>query len=156
MLQIRPAEPYDAAPITEILNDVGVTQVAAEPDALTRQRLREAIEATDAGTHDVFVADHREDGVIGFAAVNWTWNLRQGIDGLVSDLFVRSDRRGEGAGSALLDRIKREASARDCWRLVLYSGRGGDAYARSFYPKQGFREHDELATFTLPVPPEGL
>ena len=156
MLQIHHADPYDAAPIAEILDDVGVTQVVAEPDALTRQRLRAAIGEADGGAHDVFVAELDGEGVIGFAAVNWTHNLRQGIDGLISDLFVRSDMRGEGAGSALLRRVKEEACTRGCGRLVLYSGRGGDAYARDFYPKQGFEEHDELATFMLQVPPEGV
>ena len=155
MLHIRHADPYDAAPIAEILDDVGVMQVVAEPDALTRQRLRRAIEAAADGAHDVFVAEDPDNGVIGFAAVNWTHTIRQGVDGLISDLFVRSDRRGNGAGSALLDRVKREACERGCARLVLYSGRGGDAYERAFYPKQGFHEHDELATFMMPVPPEG-
>ena len=154
MPTIRHADALDAAPIARILDDVGVTQVVAEPEALTRQRLRSAIEAAEDGAHDVFVAEDPEDGVVGFVAVNWTHTLRQGVDGLISDLFVRSDRRGNGAGSALLERVKAEACTRGCARLVLYSGRGGDAYERAFYPKQGFEEHDELATFMLPVPPE--
>lgn len=156
MLQIRPAEPTDAAAIADILDDVGVTQVVAEPDALTRQRLADAIRSAEHGAHDVFVAEPDGGGVVGFVAVNWTHNLRQGIDGLISDLFVHRAKRGNGAGSALLDRVKEEAGRRGCSRLVLYSGRGGEAYARDFYPKQGFREHDELACFLLPVPPEGL
>lgn len=154
MPQIRPAEPIDAGAIAEILDDVGVTQVVAEPDALTRQRLADAIRNAETGAHDVFVAEGEDAGVIGFVAVNWTHNFRQGIDGLISDLFVHNERRGHGAGSALLDRVKLEARRRGCSRLVLYSGRGGDAYERGFYPKQGFREHDELACFMLPIPPE--
>ena len=156
MVQIRPADPFDAQPIAEILEDVGVLQALAEPDALTRQRLRHTIEATHEGPHDVFVAEDAGGEVIGFAAVNWTVNVRQGTDGLLSDLFVRSERRGEGAGTALLNRVKREAGARGCGRLVLYSGRDGDAFERGFYPKQGFRMHDELATFMMQVPPEGF
>ncbi|NBC96762.1 MAG: GNAT family N-acetyltransferase [Deinococcus-Thermus bacterium] len=154
MLNVRHADPFDAAQVAEILDDVGVLQAAAEPEALTRQRLRGQIERTEAGDHDVFVAEREDVGVIGFAAVSWTQNLRMGVDGLVSDLFVRSDVRGEGAGSALIDRVKREARARGCARLLLYSGREGDAYERSFYPKMGFAEHDELAFFILPVPPD--
>lgn len=155
MLEVRPADPFDAAPIAEILDDVGVTQVVAEPEALTRQRLRSQIERAAGDAHDVFVAEHDERGVIGFAAVSWTQNLRMGLDGLLSDLFVRSDARGEGAGTALVERVKREAARRGCARLVLYSGRGGDAYERDFYPKAGFDEHDELACFMMPIPPEG-
>jgi GNAT superfamily N-acetyltransferase len=155
MLHVRPADPYDAAPIAEILDDARVMQVVAEPDALTRQRVRAQIAGAEDGAHDVFVAEREDLGVIGFAAVNWTQNLRLGVDALVSDLFVRSDARGEGAGSALIDRVKDEAASRGCARLVLYSGRGGRAYERDFYPKQGFAEHDELACFMLPVPPDG-
>ncbi len=156
MLEVRPADPFDAAPIADILGDVGVTQVVAEPEALTRQRVRAQIELAEHGAHDVFVAEHPERGVIGFAAVSWTQNLRMGTDALLSDLFVHSGARGEGAGTALVERVKREAAARGCARLVLYSGRGGDAYERDFYPKQGFDEHDELACFMMPVPPEGV
>lgn len=167
MLHVRPADPFDAAEIAEILEDARVMQVLAEPDALTRQRLREQIAAAEDDALDVFVAERTPDGdgrdgdargedVVGFAAVNWTQNLRLGVDGLVSDLFVHSGARGEGAGTALLGRIKAEAAARGCARLMLYSGRGGEAYERDFYRKQGFDEHDELAFFLLPVPPERL
>ncbi|MDZ7800891.1 MAG: GNAT family N-acetyltransferase [Trueperaceae bacterium] len=153
MIHVRPADPFDASDVAEILDDAGVLQVVAEPDALTRQRLRAQIEATEEEPHDVFVAERSREGVVGFAAVNWTHNLRHGRDALVSDLFVHSRARGNGAGSALLARIRQEASRRGCVRVVLYSGREGDAYERDFYPKQGFEEHDELALFTLPVPP---
>lgn len=155
MIQVRPAEPFDAADVADILDDAGVFQVVAEPEALTRQRLRAQIEAAEEDPHDVFVAETRGEGVVGFAAVNWTHNLRHGRDAWVSDLFVHSRARGNGAGSALLARVRREAARRGCLRVVLYSGREGDAYERAFYPKQGFEEHDELALFTLPVPPGG-
>lgn len=154
-LPVRPADPFDAAAIAAILADVGVTQVAAEPEPLTRQRVRRAIEDAGEGPSDVLVAQEGDD-VVGFVAVSWTHNLRQGVDGLVSDLFVRSDRRGCGAGTALVERVKRDAAARGCQRLVLYTGRRGEAYARGFYPKLGFEEHPELACFLLPIPPEGL
>lgn len=155
MTHVRHADPFDAACIADILGDVGVLQVAAEPEALTRQRLRAQIEAAEHEAHDVFVAEQDEGGLVGFAAVNWTHNLRHGRDALVSDLFVHSRARGNGAGTALLARIKHEAARRGCLRVVLYSGREGDAYERGFYPKQGFEEHDELAFFAMPVPPGG-
>lgn len=154
-MQVRPADTRDAAAIAAILADVGVTQVAAEPEPLTRQRIRGAIADAEEGRHDVLVAEQGED-VIGFVAVNWTHNLRQGVDGLVSDLFVRSDRRGCGAGTALVETVRHQAAERGCQRLVLYTGRDGEAYARSFYPKLGFDEHPELACFLMPIPPEGM
>lgn len=151
---VRRADPRDAVGIASILEEVGVTKLLAEPDALTRQRLRAAIDAADDERHTVLVAE-TEGAVVGFLAVHWTHNFRQGIDGFVSDLFVRADRRGEGAGTALVDAARRQAAQIGCQRLVLFNGKNSEAYARGFYPKLGFREHDELACFILELPPEG-
>lgn len=153
-VSVRPADPFDAEPIADILEEIGVTKLLAEPDPLTRQRLREAIAVADDTDHTVLVAE-LEGRVSGFIAVHWTHNLRQGIDGFVSDLFVASDLRGAGAGTALIDAIKRIAHARGGQRLVLFNGKNSEAYARGFYPKLGFAEHDELACFILELPPEG-
>ncbi|MEX2501909.1 MAG: GNAT family N-acetyltransferase [Trueperaceae bacterium] len=172
MLHVRPADPSDAAAVAAILADARMLQVLAEPEALTRQRLRDQIRATEHGAHEVFVAERSpgqdrsaksDDGaerdedrgreVVGVVAVNWTHNLRLGVDGLVSDLFVASRARGEGAGTALLDHVKRRASRIGCTRLLLTSGKEGKAYERDFYPKQGFEEHHELACFLAPVKP---
>ena len=149
---IRDADRRDVEPIGAILEEIGVTKLLAEPDALTRQRLRHAIVSADDTTHSVLVAEC-EGEVIGFLAVHWTHNFRQGIDGFVSDLFVRSDRRGAGGGTLLVAEAKRRAAARGCQRLVLFNSRRSEAYDRSFYPKLGFTEHDELACFILELPP---
>lgn len=153
-LHVRPATPLDAEPIADILTEIGVTKLLAEPDALTRQRLRDAIRAADGLHHTVLVAEQRGE-VVGFVAVHWTHNFRQGVDGFVSDLFVRSDRRGNGSGTALVRAVERAAAERGCQRLVLLNGKGGEAYQRGFYPKLGFDEHDELACFVRELPPEG-
>lgn len=152
---VRPADPRDAAEIAAILEEIGVTKLLAEPDPLTRQRLRAAIGAADDLNHTVLVAE-REGEVIGFVAVHWTHNFRQGVDGFVSDLFVRSDRRGGGGGTALVREVERRAAAVGCQRLILFNGKESEAYARGFYPKLGFTEHDELACFIRELPPEGF
>lgn len=151
---VRGADPRDAPSIAAILEEVGVTKFLAEPDALTRQRLREALAAADDVRHTVLAAECGGE-VIGFLAVHWTHNFRQGIDGFVSDLFVLSDHRGEGGGSALIEAARRRAAQVGCGRLVLFNSRHSEAYARDFYPKLGFTEHDELACFILELPPEG-
>ncbi len=169
MPRVRPAEPSDAAAVAAILEDARMLQVAAEPEPLVRSRLRRQIEAADAGAHEVYVAERDDavaapgaaigggpDAVVGFVAVNWTQNLRLGTDGLISDLFVAAGARGEGAGTALLERVARRARQLGCHRLLLTSGREGEAYARGFYPRRGFEEHEELACFVAQVPPEEL
>jgi GNAT superfamily N-acetyltransferase len=151
---VRDADRYDAEAIAAILEEIGVTKLLAEPDPLTRQRLRDAITTADAVRHTVLVAV-LHGRVIGFIAVHWTHNFRQGVDGFVSDLFVRSDHRGGGGGTALIAEAKRRAASRGSQRLVLFNGKASEAYARGFYPKLGFTEHEELACFILELPPEG-
>lgn len=153
MLDVRPADPFDAAPIAAILEDARIVMAAAEPEALVRQRIRHEIETAGDAERDIFVAEHEERGVVGFATVDWIRDLRLGPGGLLSDLFVHGSARGQGAGSALLERVESEARARGCARLVLHTGRTGEAYDRGFYAKKGFEEQEDLATFTRPLPP---
>jgi GNAT superfamily N-acetyltransferase len=155
MLHVRPADRTDAAPLAAILEDARITSAVAEPEALVRDRVRREIAACEEAERDIFVAEHAERGVLGFATVDWTRDLRVGPSGLLSDLFVHSAARGEGAGSALLARVEREARARGGTRLLLHTGRTGEAYERGFYAKKGFAEEPHLATFTRPLPPDG-
>lgn len=153
MLDVRPADPLDAAPIAAILEDARIVQAVAEPEALVRQRIRQEIETAHRAERDIFVAEHDAHGVVGFATVDWIRDLRVGPGGLLSDLFVHGSARGRGAGSALLERVEAEARARGCARLVLHTGRSGEAYDRGFYAKKGFEEQEDLTTFTRPLPP---
>lgn len=153
---IREAQPSDAHAIAEVLVDTGFTQVCAEPEPLTRQRLRETIEQEKHDPrHSILVAEG-ESGVTGFIAVNWLESMRYGSEGHISDLFIHSDCRGNGAGTELVEAAKKEARERSCQRLLLLNGKGGESYERGFYPKRGWEEHEEMACFMLHLPPESL
>ncbi len=140
--------------MADILHGAFVTKMASEPDALTRQRLRAQIDPDNPGT-DVLVAEHPERGVLGVVTINWTDNLRLGLDAFIADLFVHEDARGEGAGSALVDAAKNRAARAGAVRVLLYTGRSGPAASRAFYEKQGFERRDDVAVYLMHVPPGG-
>jgi GNAT superfamily N-acetyltransferase len=76
-------------------------------------------------SHRVVVA-HDESGIVGFLAAT---------DDSVGQLYVRVDRIGEGIGSVLLGRAKRESSG----RLWLYTF-ARNHRALAFYARHGFVE----------------
>ncbi|MDQ3458564.1 MAG: GNAT family N-acetyltransferase [Deinococcota bacterium] len=159
---IRPARAGDAAAIARILRGDACPHVLSETPERTRARVREGLLfcGRDEG-HTVFVAENGKGRAAGFVAVAWTRNLRFGIYGLVSELFVHSRWRGQGLGSRLLDAVKAEARRRGCQRL-LYS-KDGDPQRRGFYAKRFGRERGDAAFFVFhlnlegdPLPPGAL
>jgi hypothetical protein len=59
---------------------------------------------------------------------------------------VRQRDRSAGAGSALLDEVRRRALLKGCSRLSLLNGRQGEAYRRGFYANRHWKER-EMANF---------
>jgi GNAT superfamily N-acetyltransferase len=75
--------------------------------------------------------------------------LFQKPEGYVSELFIRSDASGHGAGTALLEAIKHEAHARGCCRLTLVNLKDRASYQRRFYEKKGWTERPNAVRFVL-------
>lgn len=78
--------------------------------------------------------------VVGYTAVYWLNYLFSLPEGYVSELFVRSDASGRGVGTALLERVEREAKARGCRRLTLVNLKDRESYRRGFYASRGWAE----------------
>ncbi|MBN1887452.1 MAG: GNAT family N-acetyltransferase [Thermoflexales bacterium] len=98
--------------------------------------------------HSVYVAESVQGGVVGYASVHWLpYLFLLGPEGYVSELFVKTEARGQGVGSQLLDVIKAEAQARGCTRLALLNNRQRESYQRGFYAKCGWQERTHMATF---------
>jgi ribosomal-protein-alanine acetyltransferase len=72
--------------------------------------------------------------VRGYACLNTVAGL-----GDVQMIAVRSDRRGEGIGTALLDRLLATATDRGCREVFLYV-RADNPRARELYRRTGFTE----------------
>jgi len=62
----------------------------------------------------MWVADHPEDGVVGFAGL-----VLEGRSGEVHPIVVTAARRGQGIGRALLERVGEEARKRSLRQLTI-------------------------------------
>lgn len=119
-LIIRPAQPDDADLIHRLI--VGLAVYEREPDAVeaTPESIRAQIESSPP-PFECLIAELGDDSAadpVGFALFfsNYsTWKGKTGI--YLEDLFVLPDRRGTGAGKALLASLAQIAVERGCARL---------------------------------------
>ena len=88
----------------------------------------------------IWVADQREEGVIGFVGL-----IMDGRAGRVDPIVVSAARRGRGVGRGLVAKVADEASRRGLARLTVSPGARDDAALRSLHAA-GF---DTVATVTL-------
>ncbi len=116
MLNIRPATAVDAALLMRFIRELAVYEKAEHEVMATEADLR----------RDLFGPDSRVEALIcewdgepiGHAIffMNYsTWLGRYGI--FLEELYITPDRRGNGAGKALLKRVAEIAVARDCGRF---------------------------------------
>jgi ribosomal protein S18 acetylase RimI-like enzyme len=132
-VSVRPAEPSDAARVTELLAALGRPAVADDAGA---QHAVFAQHVAD-GTCAIFVAEEAGAtvGVVSLwfrARLNWTTP-----EAWVPDLYVDPAFRRRGHARALLDACVDLARRRGCHRLVLESGHQR-AEAHRLYEAYGF------------------
>lgn len=60
--------------------------------------------------------------------------------GLIEDVFVAEEKRGQGVGSKILREIVAEAKQQGCYKLIANS-RHANIQAHKFYEKTGFKKH---------------
>ena len=96
----------------------------------------------------LFVAEI-DNRVVGYAAVYWLHPMFSAREGYVSELFIRSDASGHGAGTALLDAVKTAAIARGCQRLTLVNLKDRESYQRGFYASRGWEEKSNTVRFAF-------
>jgi GNAT superfamily N-acetyltransferase len=153
-IKTRKAVETDMPAIAEILRELGFfARINAEPAAATEQRVRHHFDLCCRNDdHSIYVAENDRDEVVGYAAVHWLpYLLLSGLEGYVSELFVRPSAQGQGVGTLLLDVMKEEGEARGCSRLSLLNMRNRDSYRRGFYKKAGWQEREHAANFVLPL-----
>lgn len=99
-------------------------------------------------SHAVFVALAPDGEVVGYASVHWLpYLIHAGPEGYVSELFVGEPSRGAGLGTRLLEAVEAAARERGCVRLQLLNFRTRASYLRGFYPKVGWLERPDGASF---------
>jgi ribosomal protein S18 acetylase RimI-like enzyme len=84
----------------------------------------------------------RDDGIVGFV----TFDIQTGVfeqdcaRGIVENIFVRPERRGEGIGSALLAAAERRLTARGI-DVISLEVMADNETAREFYRRAGYAPH---------------
>jgi GNAT superfamily N-acetyltransferase len=148
-VHVRDARTDDAPAVDGVLRSFGWFDHLDEmPTADTQARIADTIaRCSSAGDNTLLVAESHGGEVVGCLFVHWLPNLIFGGEGYVSELFVRLEARGRGAGSGLLEAAKRLGVERGCLRLTLFNRKERESYQRGFYPKQGWVERDDAALF---------
>src|SRR5579872_5688077 len=113
---IRPAQPEDVPTLVELINELADYERAAGEVQLVPADLHEALfSPAPAAFAHVAVDEGRVVGMAVWFLTFSTWTGRQGI--WLEDLVIRTDRRGQGYGRALLAELARIALERGYARL---------------------------------------
>lgn len=149
-IRVRNIGAQDVVQVAELLEEIGWFEFfKKEPIAAASERVKSHIEQCRADdSHSAFVAETLDGEIVGYVSVHWLpYLFLQGLEGYVSELFVRESARGQGIGRELLQTIEIEAKARGCVRLSLINLRNRESYMRQFYVKAGWEERPEAANF---------
>ena len=147
MSLIRPAQPHDAAAILRLIHELALFE--REPDAVknTEAELSSHLFGPEPRVHAHVVEQDGE--VLGFALWFLTYSTWEGTHGIhLEDLYVKPDRRGSGAGRALLTELARIARDRGYAR-VEWSVLDWNEPAIGFYTRIGATPMDGWTTYRL-------
>ena len=156
MMNIRNAEPRDAAGIAAVVHSIkDLDAIAGDSIGATTDKIRENLNGVNsASSSAVLVAESEDGSILAYCAVHWVPLLfLPGGEAYVTELFVREHDSGKGIGSQLLDEVVALATRQGCSRISLLNGRLGQSYRRQFYAKRGWVERSEMANFILPLKP---
>jgi GNAT superfamily N-acetyltransferase len=115
--------------------------VGAEPE-LGLAKARRVFDAlASVQGHDIYVAES-EEGVVGTFALIFIDGLAHGARcfGLVEDVVVATDARGQGIGKAMMRFAMQRCAERRCYKLALSSHLRREE-AHRFYEGLGFAQH---------------
>lgn len=146
-IDIRAAERDDLPAILSLFaqTDMDGEAVLALEDALP---IFERIQQPPDHTMYVAVRDGEIIGTFTLLVVQQLTH-RGARSGLVEDVVVQADQRGQGVGQAMMAFATEVLRAAGCYKVVLSSGaRRVDAHR--FYERLGFRKHGESFLLDLP------
>ncbi|MCF6441275.1 GNAT family N-acetyltransferase [Pseudoalteromonas luteoviolacea] len=146
-ISIRPAEIQDAGTILHFINELAIYE--KEPDAVknTVQDIEQKLFGDDVRAHALICEQDGE--AIGFAVYFFNYSTWLGKYGLyLEDLYVTQDKRGAGAGKAIMKHLAQTAIQKDCGRfewVVLDWNKS----AIDFYQSIGAEPQDEWIIYRL-------
>jgi len=134
---IRPADRSDIPEMCGLLSELFSLESDFSPD-INKQAMGLALLVTDrSGLSAVFVAEKAGD-IIGMCSVQTLISTAQGgAVGLLEDLIVRKEERGDGAGARLLSEVTAWCENRNISRIQLLRD-ADNKRARGFYTRNGW------------------
>ncbi len=146
-LNIRKAEPGDAALILQFIRELAVYEKLAD-EVVAREA--DLVRTLFGREPKVFALIAEWNGAAcGFALYFFNFSTFLGRHGVyLEDLFVRESHRGKGIGKALLARLAGVALENDCGRLE-WSVLDWNAPAIDFYKSLGAAPMDEWTVYRL-------
>ena len=137
MTEVRQARAEDAQRLARMLHDFNTEFGDPSPGVETlEQRVRAFVE----DGRKTFLLDEQR---LGFAQVSFNPSIwSDGPVGLLEELYVVPDRRGEGIGRALMEAVLALARERGAAGMEVITGED-DTAARALYEKFGFENEIE-------------
>jgi predicted N-acetyltransferase YhbS len=148
-IPVRPAQPGDAAPVAELLAELGYPGNRTEE---VRRRLT-MWEHETAGL--VLVAERKEQVVGVIAVIAIPYLEREGRWGRIVALVVSSACRGQGIGRRLVDAAEKAAGELDCVAMEVTSRRSRTE-SHPFYRNLGYADRCERSARYLKELPSSL
>jgi GNAT superfamily N-acetyltransferase len=115
-VNIRVATADDAALILRFIRELAIYEKAESSVQTDEDGIRTSLFGPDAKAHALIC--EADGNAIGYAVYFYNYSTWLGCNGIyLEDLYVSPDRRGSGAGKALLQHIARIAVAEGCGRF---------------------------------------
>lgn len=146
-LVVRDAVESDAKTILRFIKELALYE--KEPDAVeaTEQHIRNTLFREGATAHGLICEQDGEP--IGFAVYFYNYSTWLGKNGLyLEDLYVSPDKRGQGAGKALMKHLARCAVAKNCGRFE-WAVLDWNQPAIDFYRSIGAKPQTEWTIYRL-------
>lgn len=148
---VTPATLEDLPALCGLLHALFTQEAEFQPDAEAQRRGLSRIIGDPVVGLVVVVRRHGE--VLGMATLLFTVSTALGERvGLLEDVIVRPDLRGQGLGGLLLHGAREQARWHGCRRLTLLTDAHNDA-ARRFYEREGFTASG-MVPYRLSLPAE--
>jgi GNAT superfamily N-acetyltransferase len=118
-MEIRPGRPEDVPAVADLMRQLAEFEKLPPPDAAAEARLASHAFPGDGQVPlvELWVAE-RAGEVVAYAAIFLAYSTFRARPTLyLEDLYVRADARRAGIGTAMLSRLREEATARGCGRF---------------------------------------
>jgi len=144
---IRPAEKQDAALILGFITDLAIYEKAEHEVKASVADIEQSLFSESATAHALICEQDGE--AIGYAVYFYNYSTWQGCNGLyLEDLYISPEKRGSGAGKALLQRLAAIAVENGCGRFE-WSVLDWNQPAIDFYQSLGAKPQDEWVKYRL-------